>query len=131
MSTPLVFYPYEGINWSLPAGAWFSVSAGTPNDMEILIGENPGGLMYALLLIERANARYEKDPKGLPILPVFRLSNAVPGPMNEKDIKAQVKDLPGAAKFIGKVPPFSIKDAPWSTVAEKPASALDVFKKSY
>ena len=130
MSNPVMFYHYEGMRTSLPAGVWFNVNAGTPNEMELLIGENPGGLLYALLLIERANAHYEKDPKGLPILPVFRLSNAVPSPMSEKDIKAQVKDVPDAVTFIGKAPPFSIKDAPWSTVADKPVSALDLLKKA-
>ena len=131
MANPPVTYEYEGPRSGVIGGAWFSVNAGTPYDMEILIGECPGGLMYAFLLLEKANANYEKTPKGSPILPVFRLGNVVPSLMSEKDIKEQAKRVEAAIReCIGNAPAFSTKDAPWGAVAEKPVSALDALKKA-
>jgi len=131
MANPPVTYEYEGPRSGVIGGAWFSVNAGTPYDMEILIGECPGGLMYAFLLLEKANANYEKTPKGSPILPVFRLGNVVPSLMSGKDIKEQAKRVEAAIReCIGNAPAFSTKDAPWGAVAEKPVSALDALKKA-
>ncbi len=47
-------------------GEWYEV--------EILIGEQPGGLVFACLLMEEDGAEYERDARGNPILPVFRVA---------------------------------------------------------
>ena len=46
--------------------------------MEVIIGEQPGGKSFFALLQEVEGATYDKDKKGNPILPVFRMSNARP-----------------------------------------------------
>ena len=67
-------------NFSFPGGFAkgdaIQVEAGRSYPIEIVIGEQPGGRSFATLLQEIEGASYDKDPKGNPILPVFRLSNA-------------------------------------------------------
>ena len=46
--------------------------------MEVLIGEQPGGFDFATLLQEVEGVQYDKDSRGNPILPVFRMSDAKP-----------------------------------------------------
>ena len=131
LAKPAVKYNYADLGGRGPiAGEWFSVNAGSPYSMEVLIGECPGGLLHAYLLIEKANGQYSKDVKGVPILPIFRLANMSPPQMSQKDIKEQAKPWgkTPTADLIGKAPPYSTKDAPWSTVPDLPASPLDAFK---
>jgi hypothetical protein len=60
----------RGDKMELKAGQWY--------EMEVLIGEEPGGKASFCLLLEQEGIDYRKDKKGNPILPVFRLSaNAV------------------------------------------------------
>lgn len=49
-------------------------------NLEVLIRERPGGLVFFRLLLEDQDKEYAKDGKGNPILPVFRLAD---GPMPE------------------------------------------------
>ena len=129
LAKPAVKYNYEGLESRGPvAGEWFSVNAGTSYSMEVLIGENPGGLLHAYLLIEKSNGQYEMDPNGLPILPIFRVANVIPPQMSKNELQNQLKSMGGKNSLIGKAPPYSAKDAPWSTVQERPASALDALK---
>ena len=61
-------------------GAWFTVEAGKQYDVEILVGEQPGGFFCAHLLIEQEGVAYKKDPKSdLPRLPIFQLAAGKPG----------------------------------------------------
>jgi hypothetical protein len=53
-------------------GDWFHMSKGKPTDMEVLIGELPGGYFYCRLLIEQEGVEYPKGKDGRPILPVFK-----------------------------------------------------------
>jgi hypothetical protein len=46
--------------------------------MEVLIGEWPGGDFKAWLMIEKEGVQYEKDAKGFPILPIFKLAEGHP-----------------------------------------------------
>ena len=50
--------------------------AGQFYDMEVLIGERPGGLFYVVLLVEEEGVEYKKDGGGNPILPLFRTAAA-------------------------------------------------------
>lgn len=45
-------------------------------DMEVAIGERPGGFFFACLLIEEKGATYQRDGQGDPVLPLFRLADA-------------------------------------------------------
>ena len=57
------------------SGPTVSVSAGEYYPIKILIGEQPGGYSGFALLIEKEGVEYQKDPKGNPILPIFRVAN--------------------------------------------------------
>jgi hypothetical protein len=62
------------------AGGWaygdaMNVEAGKWYDLVVMIGEAPGGFFDASLLIEKEGVTYEKDDRGNPILPPFRVSN--------------------------------------------------------
>ena len=46
--------------------------------MEVLLGEWPGGDFKAWLMIEKEGVEYEKDTKGNPILPIFKLAAGQP-----------------------------------------------------
>ena len=67
------YYPLEHPG-GFSKGPAIKVEAGKTYPMEVLIGEQPGGLMNASLLIEKEGVEYQKDEKGQPILPVFRLA---------------------------------------------------------
>ena len=61
------------------SGDWFSVGEGRAIDLDVVIGERPGGQFGAWLLIEEQGVNYEKDRSGKPVLPVFQLTDfAVP-----------------------------------------------------
>lgn len=105
MPVPSVTYQYATngrINkdiGGLAVGPEFQVSAGTTYPIEILISEIPGGIFSTSLLIEEEGMTYQKDPGGLPILPLFRLDHSLPDP--------QVK---------GEAPPFDPDGPVWKFV---------------
>ncbi|WP_372795870.1 SHD1 domain-containing protein [Pontiella sp.] len=53
-------------------GDWIELKAGVPKDMEVLIGEQPGGNFVAMLLVEVDGAEYETNPQNQKFLPIFR-----------------------------------------------------------
>jgi hypothetical protein len=69
-------YGFSLIPNGFAKGNAIQVHAGEWCDIEILIGEQPGGRGYAELLIEKDGVQYQKDSKGNPILPIFRLSDS-------------------------------------------------------
>lgn len=78
---PSKYYASDGLrldkkmDWykGLGVGEWFQVQGGNTYDMQVLIGEWPGGEFKAWLLLEKENGEYEKDKGGNPILPIFKL----------------------------------------------------------
>lgn len=66
-------------------GDWFELESGTPVDMEVLIGEDPGGTYAAMLVVEESGVEYPKNRDGAPILPVFKTAE-----MSEQ-IKEQIE----------------------------------------
>jgi hypothetical protein len=62
---------------SLEIGDWFFLGKGRPADIEVLIGERPGGVFYTHLLIEQDGVDYPKGADGRPILPIFKTA-AIP-----------------------------------------------------
>lgn len=73
-------YGWTGVPKGFARGDKVRVKAGQFYDLEILIGEQPGGLVFFCLMLEEEGAEYKRDAKGNPILPVFRL---VGGPFAE------------------------------------------------
>ncbi len=61
-------------NGGFAKGNAITVEAGKSYPIEVIIGEQPGGKSYAALLQEVDGATYDKDARGNPILPVFRMS---------------------------------------------------------
>ncbi|MDF7800357.1 hypothetical protein P4C99_12840 [Pontiellaceae bacterium B1224] len=81
-------------------GDWFHMTKGRPIDMEVLIGELPGGWFYCRLLIEQEGVEYPKSADGRPILPVFKLQE-IP-----ENLLPQMKLDSGAATAEG--PTFGV-----------------------
>lgn len=69
-------YGWSNIPNGFGKGKAVRAQAGKYYDMDVLIGEQPGGLSYAALLVEQEGVEYPQDSKGNPILPVFRFVDA-------------------------------------------------------
>lgn len=95
-------------------GKWFTVEAGQQYEIEILLGEQPGGYFCAHLFMEQEGATYKKDTKtDLPRLPIFQLA-------------------PGKPAKTQNLPPFAAEGGPiWkgTSPAQKAISLLDELKK--
>lgn len=61
----------ESTSYKVVFGDWFHVKKGVPFNLEILIGENPGGVINGCLMIQQSGVEYEKTSSGQPILPLF------------------------------------------------------------
>jgi hypothetical protein len=89
-------------------GLPMQVVAGQSYDMQVLIGERPGGQSLFQILLEQDGVQYKKDDKGNPILPIFRLSNEpAPEPSDHLPpfdpngpVWKAITPLPGAAPGI-------------------------------
>ena len=86
---PQQFYATSGLQLDPQKMGWykglgrgdpFQVTGGESYPIEILIGEWPGGDFKAWLMIEKDGVQYEKDQKGNPILPIFKLADSAPPP---------------------------------------------------
>lgn len=62
---------YLGNNLSR-GGDWIELKAGEPRDMEVLIGEVPGGVFCSMLTVEVEGEEYPRNKQGGPILPMFK-----------------------------------------------------------
>jgi hypothetical protein len=58
----------------LRPGDWFTLGDGEIMDLDVIIGERPGGLFNAYLLVEKKGENYQKDAQGHPILPIFQVA---------------------------------------------------------
>ncbi|TSJ79468.1 hypothetical protein [Rariglobus hedericola] len=63
-------------------GDWVVLKAGQPVDIDILIGERPGGQFHGLLLYEKKGETYPPAPNGRAALPLFQLAEK-PTPNNQ------------------------------------------------
>jgi hypothetical protein len=93
------------VNMPFACGDWIQLQEGQPYEMDVLIGEYPGGQFGAWLMVERKDYSYEKTANGSPILPLFRVSN----------VKMPAVD-------VG-CPPYDKRDIEWSTVGDDSDSA--------
>lgn len=64
----------QAANNPLRIGDWITLEAGQIIDLDVIIGERPGGLFNAFLLIEKKGGTYELDSAGNKILPVFQVA---------------------------------------------------------
>jgi hypothetical protein len=74
---PAKTYKMEGIQGptcEVAGGDLFDVTAGEHHDLEVLIGELPGGVFSVFLQLEKQDVEYAKDANGCPILPLFKLA---------------------------------------------------------
>jgi len=69
-NTPYSQRYYMGFRTS-EVGDWFVLEPGVPLDMEVVIGEVPGGEFAAMLVVEEDGVEYERGRQGNPILPIF------------------------------------------------------------
>ena len=58
----------------LEVGDWITLEPGVPLEMEVMIGEIPGGVFRARLLVEVQGVEYEKNSRGTPVFPIFKTS---------------------------------------------------------
>ncbi|MDX2082024.1 MAG: hypothetical protein SFU53_14660 [Terrimicrobiaceae bacterium] len=65
---------YQGLG----IGTRFYASANSSYDIEILVGEHPGGQFKAYLMLMKVGEDYEQDLGGQPKLPIFRLADGPP-----------------------------------------------------
>lgn len=86
-------------NGNLVYGDWIEMRKGQPVDLDVLVGERPGGEFCAFLLYQRQGQEYPKGPGGALILPVFQLA------------AREVPDKEGHRS-----PPFTIAKELWSLV---------------
>jgi hypothetical protein len=86
-------YRYFMGNAQAAVGVWFELEPGVPVEMEVLIGEIPGGFFSAYLVVEDAAEDYATNQQGMPILPVFKTAEI---PDRVKD-KIKYTLIPGEA----------------------------------
>lgn len=60
-------------NRSATYGSWIELKAGQPVDIDILIGEWPGGIFNAILLYEKQGETYATSGSGI-VLPLFQVA---------------------------------------------------------
>jgi hypothetical protein len=66
---------YKMSGTGMEIGDWFYLSNGKPVEMEVLVGERPGGVFYCHLLIEQDGVDYPTGADGRPILPIFKTAD--------------------------------------------------------
>ncbi len=86
----------KAFNGELTYGEWVTLKKDEPVDLDVLVGERPGGDFCAFLLYQKQGETYQTDKDGHPVLPVFQLA-----PM----------EIPN--KDPGKSPPFSRASETW------------------
>jgi len=106
---------YLGNNTSV-VGDWITLEPGVPLDMEVLIGEKPGGGYCAMLLVEVEGVEYENGPQNNPLLPMFKTSEP-----SLDLIDAIYKDLVLGEATVTNGPVFSdYESAGWTGTAKEP-----------
>lgn len=64
----------KAFNGNLTYGDWVPLKKDEPVDLDVLVGERPGGEFCAFLLYQKQGETYTMDKDGRPILPVFQLA---------------------------------------------------------
>ena len=64
----------EAADGLLCAGDWMPLKADQIVDLDVVIGERPGGYFNAFLLVEKQGGTYKKDKDGHSIFPIFQVA---------------------------------------------------------
>jgi hypothetical protein len=72
--------PKTAANTGAKYGDWIDLQADKPVDIDILIGERPGGIFNAVVLYEKKGETYPRTSKGEIVLPLFQVASLA---MNE------------------------------------------------
>jgi len=96
----------QAANNPLRHGDWISLKPGEIIDLDVIIGERPGGTFNAFLYIEKKGLTYAHDPEGHPILPIFQVA-----PYNTP--VGDTSNTPDSAAFI--TPPFANGHPTWKS----------------
>jgi hypothetical protein len=91
-------------------GEAVQVTAGEWYEIDVVIGERPGGFFWTCLCIEEEGARYRKNKADMPLFPLFRLSSG---------------KLPPSKK--ANLPPFATKGPIWTLQGAGTDLPLDPF----
>ena len=83
-------------------GSAFHVSAAESVDIDVLIGEEPGGQSNYFLFIQREESTYQTQDNGTPLLPIFQLD---PKPVKPDGVPPTY-------------PPFSATPEPWQAATK-------------
>lgn len=70
------------------AGEWISLDANQAYEMQVVLGERPGGQFWAYLFVEKEGETYKKNAKGDPELPIFRVRRGITEETKSKDSKS-------------------------------------------
>ncbi len=79
-NAPVYQYDFSRSRWindgrgGVVIGNRMQLRAGQFYDIDIIISEGPGGDFFAQLLFQQEGVTYEKDRRGNPILPIFRVA---------------------------------------------------------
>jgi hypothetical protein len=95
------FRPTNNGEARLQVGDSFPAAPDRPVDIDVLIGEEPGGKSNYFLLIQRDESAYEKQANGAPLLPIFQMT---PNPVKPAGSPPQY-------------PPYSTQTEAWNAVS--------------
>jgi hypothetical protein len=96
------FDPTCGPDGDFWIGTPFHASASDPVDIDVLIGEEPGGKSAYFLYIQRDESTYQSQSNGSPLLPVFQLDSKL------------IQPVSAPRSF----PPFATTPEPWQAVGK-------------
>lgn len=65
------FYMGNNLAWG---GDWIELKAGEPRNMEVIVGEVPGGTFCSMLTVEVEGATYKRNKQSQPTFPMFKTS---------------------------------------------------------
>jgi hypothetical protein len=70
---------------SLRPSDWITLKADEIIDLDIMVGDRPGGVFNAFLMVEKQGANYNTDRRGHLILPVFQIAPFDTPPSRDAD----------------------------------------------
>ncbi|MEZ0294992.1 MAG: hypothetical protein ACAI35_00905 [Candidatus Methylacidiphilales bacterium] len=85
-------------NGFLTYGDWITIKKDEIIDLDVLVGERPGGTFNAFLLYQKQGETYSQDSQGFPILPLFQLA---PFNMQQIDQNKGAKFAPSTKYWKG------------------------------
>jgi|GEM_PF-6822831 hypothetical protein len=103
----------------LTYGDWFELNSMQLRHLDILVGENPGGRVGGVLLIQREGEDYATESDGRPILPIFALQPLTP------DEEQKLATFAGM-KFDPRVPVMGARSDWKAAAAAKPKDEVSV-----